>query len=445
MNKRLARLEDRQKELTARIDELLERTNSDGDLCTADEEAYHTALGEKSAITDAILNEHENKRYVTDNLPTNALETFGDSLRQPIGGGTATGTEPVNGGGQIGATYAKLFGQANDTGGWRDYNEYLSQIQSGLADPRLNALTEGVGSDGGFMVPTAFAAERLDTMIEESIVLPRARVFPMTTDEKRIAGFDASTATSTALYGGITAAWLGEGSTITEANPVVRQVILKVKKLALLCAASNELASDGMDLDSQLSGAMASASSWFCDYAFLQGTGVGQPLGCLNDPAVISVAAEGAQDADSIVVENLIKMQARIHPACFGNSIWLANPNTIPELMQLSYSIGVSGQHVPILRENDGGMSLLTRKVIFSEKMPTLGDAGDIALVDLSQYAVGLRKEVSIEKSGHVHFATDRTAWRAITRLDGQGLWDSVYTPANGSTLSWVVTLAERA
>ena len=64
---------------------------------------------------------------------------------------------------------------------------------------------------------------------------------------------------------------------------------------------------------------------------------------------------------------------------------------------------------------------------------------------DFSQYAIGLRKEITLEKSQHILFMSDQTVWRAITRCDGQGRWNQAFTPANGDTQSWCVTLDERA
>ena len=74
-----------------------------------------------------------------------------------------------------------------------------------------------------------------------------------------------------------------------------------------------------------------------------------------------------------------------------------------------------------------------------------LGAEGDLVLTDLSQYALGMRKEITIEQSRHVFFASDATAWRTIVRFDGMHMWASAYTPRNGPTMSWAVTLAIRA
>ena len=123
------------------------------------------------------------------------------------------------------------------------------------------------------------------------------------------------------------------------------------------------------------------------DYAFFRGTGTGQPRGVLSDPALIAVTIEAAQDADSIVYENLVNMLSRLHPSCFNRSVFICNPTCIPELLQLSMPIGTGGVMIPVLRETDGGWQIFTRPLLMSEKLPVLGDQGDIILADLTHTA----------------------------------------------------------
>ena len=190
---------------------------------------------------------------------------------------------------------------------------------------------------------------------------------------------------------------------------------------------------------------MIASIGWYLDYGFLRGTGAGEPLGVLNDPAKITVAKQAEQAADTVVYTNLAKMLARLHPACVSNSVWVASPTTIPPLLELTIDVGTAGSHIPVSKElGGGGFSILTRPVIFTEKMPALGTEGDIGLYDFSQYSVGLRKEVGVEKSIHPGFASDASYYRSILRGDGQGRWSQPLTPKNGDTLSWCVTLADR-
>jgi len=124
--------------------------------------------------------------------------------------------------------------------------------------------------------------------------------------------------------------------------------------------------------------------------------------------------------------------------------VWVCNVATIPQLLQLSLTIGTSGAAYPVMRDSTGVMSILTRPVVFTEKTPTLGDKGDVMLCDFSQYVVGLRQEIVIEKSNQPGFTRDTTYYRAKVRADGMPAWADAYTPKHGPTLSAFVTLAPR-
>jgi len=199
-----------------------------------------------------------------------------------------------------------------------------------------------------------------------------------------------------------------------------------------------------LDFETQLETALRSAIAWHLDYACIQGTGGGQPLGLLNDPAKIEASAEVGQAEGTITYANLAAMLARLHPRCFGNSVWLCSPTCIEQLLQLTVPIGTSGSHIPVMNESNGEFRMLSRPVVFTEKVPTLGTAGDVTLVDPSQYVLGMRKEMILDRSGHIFFTSDETAYRLLLRADGQGKWSSAYTPKNGDTQSWCVVLEDR-
>lgn len=309
------------------------------------------------------------------------------------------------------------------------------------------------GTDGGFAVPQEFAARMLDTALESEIVRPRARIEPMLADTKRVAGFDLSDHTSGNI-GGFTVQWVGEATSLSAQKGKLRSIELKARKAAILVEASNELLADGgQTFDGLLNSQLAAGVAWGMDDAFLNGNGGAQPRGVLADPAIISIAKESGQIADTIVYENLVKMFARLHPACVGNSVWVANSSCLPQLLTLQQKIknvagteNVGGSWIPVLREDgSGNMTLLTRPLLLTEKLPQLGDSGDIILADFSQYIVGLRADFSLAKSSHAGFESDTSFYRVIARVDGQGSWKGPLKPKTGQTLSWVIKLDERA
>jgi HK97 family phage major capsid protein len=72
-------------------------------------------------------------------------------------------------------------------------------------------------------------------------------------------------------------------------------------------------------------------------------------------------------------------------------------------------------------------------------------DVGDLMLADFSQYVLGIRREVTVERSNAPGWTEDASDWRAIIRFDGQGKWNAPFTPAKGAdSLSPFVTLAAR-
>ena len=86
--------------------------------------------------------------------------------------------------------------------------------------------------------------------------------------------------------------------------------------------------------------------------------------------------------------------------------------------LTLSISVGTAGGHVAVLQESSGKFSMLGRPCYFSEKMSALGTVGDVLFVDPSQWSLGLRKEVSLDRSQHVGWATHETCYRALLRAD---------------------------
>lgn len=342
-----------------------------------------------------------------------------------------------------GPRFAEMFG-ATSNGGFRNREEFFKVAASGLFDQRLYgaSMNESTPAEGGFSVPTQYSADLMDAALESEIVRPRAKIYPMTTATRKIAGFDTLNHTSGSIAG-FEAKWMAELSTNTPQVGKLRMIQLTAQKLALYVQCSNELAADGMSWDEMLGSKMIAATSFGLDQAFLTGSGVGQPLGVLNSTCTISVAKESSQSTATVITDNITKMFARLHPACMSNAVWVVNNTLVPNLLSLTLGSGTAVVRL-LQPAADGGWSMLTRPVLFSEKVPALGTKGDIMLCDFSQYAVGMRREVTLDKSQHVGWNTDESGYRTILRVDGQPLWSSAVTPVNGDTLSCFVTLAAR-
>ena len=417
-----------------------------------DQQAYDDHMAEVDRIGEAIDEATEERDYIESRRVPGGVLDGGDAS----GGADYATTAPgVTGVEAVRAT--SLFSDRErfnmtDNGGFANFSEFVASVSSGRHDPRLydlqqRAMSEGIPSAGGFAVPTQYIGAFLDSSLESEIVRPRARIVPMSSDEAKTPAFDGSDHSST-RFGGLLARWGSEGGSLTESTPKLREITLNARKLYIYTVTSNEVAADGQQLGSQLTEAMASEAGFVWDDAMLNGDGAGKPLGALNaaNPSLIVQAKEAGQAATTVVYENCLKMMSRMPAKNFLNSVWVAHVSTIPQLMTQSVTVGTGGSTVPMLQEKSGKFSMLTRPVIFSEKMAQLGTQGDIALCDFSQYVIGLRQDVQLATSEHIKFDEDRLAFRVTLRVAGQSSWNNAITPKNGTdTLSPFVTLAVRS
>ena len=332
------------------------------------------------------------------------------------------------------------------TDGWRSFKDYVEAVASNRAHPQLRTMAEGVPSTGGFIIPEQFAADIFDAALENEIVRPRATVHAMRHATLKVPATVIGDHSSDGLYGGVTAQWTAEEGTFTVTEPTFRQMTLVARKLGCFAAVTSELGEDAVAPAAHLQAIFAKALEFYMDKAFLKGTGAGQPLGVLNASCLIAVAKETGQSADTIVYENLVNMLARLAPGSYNQSVWVCHVSTIPQLLTLTLSVGTGGEHIRVLSETGGRWTMLGRPVVFTEKVEVLGDQGDILLADFTQYIIGLRAELRLESSIGPYFTTDRTAWRAVARVDGQPAWDEAMTLEDGTTtVSPFVALAERA
>lgn len=343
----------------------------------------------------------------------------------------------------VGLKYKQLFHKEGDNlsrDGFENFEDWFLSVHSGNADERLKTLTEG-GGDPGYLVPEEFRAEMWDMGLEDSIVRPRATVYPMKRNTLNVPAFDDEDHT-TGLYGTVTEQWGPEAGQKDETDPKFRKMGLNARKLTCFTKSSDELKDDSAIPFGQVIGkAFAGAISFYTDRRYLAGNGAGQPLGVTIAPCTITVAGETSQVTLTIVYENVVNMFSKLAPGCWKNAVWVCHNTCLPQLMLLSFPIGTGGSHVPVLKEDSGKLYILGKELLVSEKVPALGNAGCLGLYDFSKYIIGLREDVRIESSIHAQFREDITQWRAIVRTDGQPGIATPITLLSGDEVSPFVIL----
>ena len=158
-----------------------------------------------------------------------------------------------------------------------------------------NVLQEGVDADGGYLVPEEYDSRLIDVLGEENIMRKLGHIITTSGEHKiNIA------ATKPA------AAWIEEGGALTFGDATFDQILLDAHKLHVAIKVTEELLYDnafGLEnyIIEQFGKALANAE----EDAFLNGTGVGQPLGLFAETgggtAAVSVKAPTGDDVIKLV------------------------------------------------------------------------------------------------------------------------------------------------
>jgi len=309
-----------------------------------------------------------------------------------------------------------------------------------------NAFGTDVPSDGGFLVPEEFRSDLLMLALENAVIRPRATVIPMGSQTLALPAVD-DTSHATTVFGGIQTYWVDESTAPTETSAKFQQVKLDAKKLMAYCTVPSELPADAPAFSAFIDQSLPKALAFEEDYRFMAGTGVGEPLGFINCPAAVVAAGASHLGANTIGVEDLAAMYARMFPSSLTNAIWIADIGTFTQLATLAVQ-GAIANSAPVWMNNGSiagspPINIYGRPVYFTEKCPALGTTGDISFVDPSFYLVGDRQAITASASPHFAFSTDKIAYKIIERVDGRPWLNSPLTPKNsGATLSAFVQLS---
>lgn len=323
----------------------------------------------------------------------------------------------------------------------------------------MNAWTERVPSEGGFLVPEGLRAQVM-SYVTPAVVRPRAMVLPMGSLRLGVPVLDnPSQASGTQALGGLTFGFYDNDAAIATSTPGFSRLVLEAQKLAALVGVPNELDSDAAGaLTDFFTRVVALGYSWYEDDAFIGGSGVFGPQGVLNASCAVTVTRAAS---DTVGASDVAGMVSRLHPASLAAGLtpgvtdvgWLVSETVLAKILQdyLVPSGGTVTSGAPValpdwLNLGDGhetGPSILGLPAFVSDHSPALGDTGDIALVDFRNYLVGDRMELTVDRSPlGSGFVADVTNYRFRARIDGRYWVPGPVTPENGSdTVSPVVVL----
>lgn len=309
-----------------------------------------------------------------------------------------------------------------------------------------DGMTVGSDESGGYLIFSAASQLIQNATLENSIVRPRANRVTMGTQLLRIPYLRDTDHSTGTVYGGIKVFFDDENAAGTESKPKLEQLEFKLKKMTAMGYASEEwIKWSPVSLGSWLIPKFGEAVGWKEDLAFLTGKGASQPIGISNAQCKIQVAFEANQDASTFVLENSTAMFARLRIKNASKVAWVMNQTVFPQLPLFNIAAGTGGAPVFINQFNGGvqggpGQSLWGYPIVWTEKVPALGTAGCVNLVDFSDYCVADDQSgPMIAQSIHLKFDLGQTAFRMTKYIDGQNESVAPLTPTFGATLSPIV------
>ncbi len=376
-----------------------------------------------------------------DAVINQALKSFADAQ----GKSRKNGVPAIFGPGGEGDTHGKTFGDwllqvAICTTGKGDRPAAAKRLDevygSGFSAWQKAAMGEASGVTGGYVVPPDFYQQLLAIAAEQNTFRQYGFVQPMASATLQFPFLDITTpqaAGNSPFFGGVIANWTSEAQTRTETEPQFKMMELKAQELSGYSVSSNILLQDAaFGLEKFLMTLFGAAVAWYEEYAFLQGNGVGKPLGILNASARINVTRN---TASHFYFPDVAGMLSKLLPASYNRSRWYISPTVVSDLLQLK-----DGANRAIFISIDQGAvlkpiwKLLNLPVTITEKLPALGTVGDVCLVDPSLYVIGDRMMLEIAASEHVNFLKNQMTWRFVQRVDGRPWLDNPITLQDGSS-----------
>jgi HK97 family phage major capsid protein len=210
--------------------------------------------------------------------------------------------------------------------------EYQDAFREYLQDPQGEAQRAALSltlANGGYLLPF---------VLDPTIILTNAS---SANPWRRIS--NVKTTTSNTWNGvnsaGVNAAWLAEGTIVTDNTPTVANIVVTPGKAAAWVFGSYEVLED-TDFGQQLPGLLADAKDRLEEAAFATGNGTGQPQGVVNGATTVVTTATTLVIAvgDVYAVQGALPPRFRNSPNC----AWVANVANINAFRQLDTAGGSS-------------------------------------------------------------------------------------------------------
>ena len=269
-----------------------------------------------------------------------------------------------------------------------------------------NVLSEGVDSEGGYLVPDEFERTLVQALEGENTLRSRLHVITTSSGTHKIPVVASKGEAS----------WIDENGAYPEDDDTFSQVSIDAHKLGTIIKVSEELLNDSaFDLESYFSAEFARRIGAKEEEAFITGNGSSKPTGILESAEVGVTAAS----ATAITADEIIDLFYSLKAPYRKNAVWVVNDSTIKAIRKLKDG---NGQYIwqPALKDGDFD-TLLGRPVLTSAYMPEIATkAKPVMFGDLSFYWVGDRQGVTFKRLNERYADMGQVGFLTSKRLDGK-------------------------
>ena len=284
-----------------------------------------------------------------------------------------------------------------------------TRSRNGIAPEVRNTLSEGVDSEGGYLVPDEFERTLVEALEDECFIREQAHVIKTSSGSHKIP----------VVVSKGSAAWIDENGQYTESDDVFGQAQLDAHKLGTIIKVSQELLADSaFDLEEYFTTEFQRRIGNKEEEAYLTGDGVNKPTGILNETGGAEVGVTAAS-ATAITADELIDLYYSLKAPYRKNAVWVLNDATIKLVRKLK---DANGQYLwqPALK--DGEVPTILGKPYFTSAYMPVPEAGAkaVAFGDLNFYWIGDRQGITFQRLNERFADYGQVGFLASKRVDGK-------------------------
>jgi len=269
-----------------------------------------------------------------------------------------------------------------------------------------DAMKAGKAGSGGYLIPDEHEKKLIETLTEANILRQISHVIQA--DHDRLI--------PVALHGG-ESYFVNEGDPIPESDEEFAQVKIGAYKMATRTRVSEELLEDSVfDVEDYVITHFAERFGSLEQEAFINGDGVGKPLGLLRAAPVGAVA----ENSDKITIDDMLELYHSLREPYRKNAVWLMSDCIMSRIIKEYNTDGRNfwGEYA----EDPTLFTLLGKPVYNCDSMPFAVTPGEKVVLfgDFSYFWIADRGRQSFKRQDELFSTTGHVGFSGSRRVDAK-------------------------